>query len=183
MSETNAGAAKDLDPMEKLRELRDAYLEVWSKQLIETVNTDSYAQASGALLNGYLAAAAPLKEPAEQAMLRTLQQLNMPSSADFAGLAGRFTNIEMQLDNVDAKLDRMEKLLTAKAAATAGTRMPAESVLQAKPVKQASDKQAETRTRTTAGKSARKAAPTARGTAKRTTTARPVRRTPRKGTR
>jgi hypothetical protein len=99
--------------MEKMRELRDAYLDTWSKYLIETVNTDAYAQASGAALNSYLNVAAPLKEPMEQALLRTLEQLHIPTSSDFAGLAGRMTNIEMQLDNADAKLDRIEKLLTA----------------------------------------------------------------------
>lgn len=112
MSEAETAASQP-DPMEKMRELRDAYLETWSKYLIETVNSESYAKASGAALNSYLDVAAPLKEPAEQALLRTLEQLHIPSSSDFAGLAGRITNIEMQLDNADAKLDRIEKLLTA----------------------------------------------------------------------
>jgi hypothetical protein len=101
------------DPMETMRELRDAYLDTWSKYLIETVNSESYAKASGAALNSYLNVAAPLKEPTEQALLRTLEQLHIPTSVDFAGLAGRITNIEMQLDNADAKLDRIEKLLRA----------------------------------------------------------------------
>ena len=112
MSEAEAAASQP-DPLEKMRELRDAYLDTWSKYLIETVNSESYAKASGAALNSYLNVAAPLKEPAEQALLRTLEQLHIPSSSDFAGLAGRITNIEMQLDNADAKLDRIEKLLTA----------------------------------------------------------------------
>jgi hypothetical protein len=44
-------------------------------------------------------------------MLQTLQQLGLPTTADFAGLAGRLTNIEMRLDDMDAKLDRIEKLI------------------------------------------------------------------------
>jgi hypothetical protein len=129
--------------MEKMRELRDAYLDTWSKYLIETVNTEAYAQASGAALNGYLNVAVPLKEPMEQALLRTLEQLHIPSSSDFAGLAGRMTNIEMQLDNMDAKLDRLEKLL---AGVQAG---------------QASSKPAQARTRVAAPRVARKPAPRA----------------------
>jgi hypothetical protein len=112
MSEAETAASQP-DPMEKMRELRDTYLETWSKYLIETVNSENYAKASGAALNNYLNVAAPLKEPTEQALLRTLEQLHIPTSVDFAGLAGRITNIEMQLDNADAKLDRIEKLLTA----------------------------------------------------------------------
>jgi hypothetical protein len=45
-------------------------------------------------------------------MLHVLEQLSMPSRADFVGLAERATNIEMRLDDMDAKLDRIEILLT-----------------------------------------------------------------------
>jgi hypothetical protein len=116
MSVAEAQETKQADPMENFRELRDAYLEIWSKNFIEAVNTEGYAQASGAALDTLLSVTGPQKELAEQTMLRTLQQLNMPSSVDFAGLAGRLTNIEMQLDNLDAKLDRIEKLISRMAA-------------------------------------------------------------------
>lgn len=179
MSETEAGTSKQPDPTEKFRELRDAYLEIWSKNLIDTVNSEGYAKASGAALDGYLAVAAPFKEPTEQVMLKTLQQLNMPSSADFAGLAGRFTNIEMQMDNIDAKLDRIEKLLT-------GTK----AVVSDKPgVGKISKASAGTAKRTIAPRSVKKAAQKrqtavrARGTVKRSATVKPVRKNARKGTR
>ncbi len=41
----------------------------------------------------------------------------MPSRADFVGLAERVTNVEIRLDDMDAKLDRIEKVLTKPAAA------------------------------------------------------------------
>ncbi len=163
MSEAEAEATKQPDPTETFRELRDAYLEIWSKNLIETVNSEGYAKASGAALDGFLAIAAPFKEPTEKAMLNMLQQLNMPTSADFMGLAGRFTNVELLLDNLDAKLDRIEKLLAGRKPATSA---------------EASAPQA-------ANKTTKKnqAAPRAAGTSKRTTTAKPVRRNARKVTR
>jgi hypothetical protein len=163
MSEAEAETTKQPDPTEKFRELRDAYLEIWSKNLIEMVNSEGYAKASGAALDGFLAVAAPLKEPTEKAMLTMLQQLNMPTSADFMGLAGRFTNVELLLDNLDAKLDRIENLLGASNPATS----------------------AEARVPKAARKTAQKkqTALRAAGTSKRTTTAKPVRRNPRKVTR
>jgi hypothetical protein len=176
MSEAEAGATKQPDPTEQFRELRDACLEIWSKNLIETVNSEGYAKASGAALDGFLAVAAPLKEPTEQAMLKMLQQLNMPTSADFAGLAGRFTNIELLLDNLDAKLDRIEKLLAGmKAYPSAEARVAKESAGQGAVIHQgiAANKTAQ----------GKKTAVRAGGTSKRTTTAKPVRRAPRKGTR
>jgi len=174
MSDAEAAAAKQPDPMEKFHELRDAYLEIWSKHLIDTVNSDSYAQASGAALNSFLTATAPFKEPAEQAMLKTLQQLNVPTSADFAVLAGRFTNVEMQLDNLDAKLDRIEKLLSGAKPAS--------------PVQEVALKSAEASARPVAPRSARKTSQRnrpslrTRGTPKKTTNAKPGRGNSRKRT-
>jgi len=55
-------------------------------------------------------------------MLQALQQLSMPSRADFVGLADRLTNIEMRLDDMDAKLDRIENLLTKPVATAPGAR-------------------------------------------------------------
>jgi hypothetical protein len=123
MSEAETATGQP-DPIETMRELRDAYLDTWSKYLIETVNSESYAKASGAALNSYLNVAVPLKEPTEQALLRTLEQLHIPTSEDFAALAGRITNIEMQLDNADAKLDCIEKLLRAMPQQAAKAKFP-----------------------------------------------------------
>ena len=188
MSEAASGTTKQPDPMEKFRELRDAYLEIWSKNYIEAVNTEGYAQASGAALDSYLSASAPFKEAAEQAMLRTLQQLNMPTSVDFASLAGRFTNLEMQLDDMGAKLDRIEKLLyraqpatpsetkkTTSAAKTASVQQPKNTSVPAP--KQSRTPRAGSKTAPT-----KQAAPRVRATSRRTPTAKPVRRKARKGT-
>ncbi len=76
--------------------------------MVETVNTDAYARTSGTILETYLSASSPFREAVEKAMLRVLEQLSMPSRADFISLADRVTNIEMRLDDMDAKLDRIE---------------------------------------------------------------------------
>jgi|GraSoi2013_115cm_1033766.scaffolds.fasta_scaffold29702_2 hypothetical protein len=111
MSEAEAGNTNQSDPMETFRELRDAYLDLWSKSMVEAVNTEGYAQASGAMLDSYLTLSAPYRETFEKTILQTLQQLGLPTSLDFSGLAGRLTNIEMRLDDMDAKLDRIERLI------------------------------------------------------------------------
>jgi hypothetical protein len=46
-------------------------------------------------------------------MAAALQQSNMPSRQEVATLAGRFTNIEMRLDDMEAKLDRIVELCSA----------------------------------------------------------------------
>jgi len=110
MSEDKAGSSKPFDdPLEPFRGMRDAYLDALAKAMVEAVNTEGYAQATGAMLENSLTISAPLREAMEKSMLQVLQQLSMPSRQDFAALADRFTNMEMRLDDMDAKLDRIEK--------------------------------------------------------------------------
>ena len=134
MADEQAANGKPTDPVEAFRDLRDSYLDAWAKAMVETVNTDAYAKTTGTVLDTYLSASSPFRESVEKAMLHVLEQLSMPSRADFVSLADRVTNIEMHLDDMDAKLDRIEKLLT-KPATTAKKRTPrpAEPSRQNKP--------------------------------------------------
>lgn len=177
MSEAAAETTKQPDPMEQFREMRDSYLDIWSKSSIETVNSEGYAKFSGAMLDSYLTVAAPLKEPVEQAMLKILQQLNMPTSADIAGLSGRFTNIEMGLDNMDAKLDRIEKLIAGlTTAASEKPKMPAEPATQVAPIRQVVPMSAKAPRHAVAPRAVKNRAQAEQ-------TAKPVRQSTRKGTR
>ena len=106
-----------VDPFESFREMRDAYLDGMSKVMISAVNSDEYAQATGALLNGSLTLSAPFREALDKAMIMALEQLSMPSRQQVASLAERFTNLEMRLDDLDAKLDRIIELSASRQAA------------------------------------------------------------------
>jgi len=108
MSETStkAGAAA-FDPFEAWRGMRDAGMDVWAKAMIDAVNSEAYARASGAMLDAYLTSSAPFREMLEKTMMRALEQLSMPSRADLVSIAERLTNVEMRLDDMDAKLDRL----------------------------------------------------------------------------
>lgn len=119
MSEKQAANGKEFDPTEAFKEMRDSYMGAWAKGMVDTVNSDAYAKASGMMLNAYLSTSSPFREAVEKVMLQTLQQMSMPSRADIISLAERTINIEVRLDDMDAKLDRIEKLLTRPATATA----------------------------------------------------------------
>jgi len=106
--ETKNGA-KPFDPMEPFRGMRDAYMDVWAKTMVDMVNSEAYAQATGTMLDTYLTVSAPFREAVEKAMLKTLEQLAMPSRADITSLAERMTHIELRLDDLDAKLDEFQK--------------------------------------------------------------------------
>lgn len=111
MADERNNSSKPFDPMEPWRGMRDAYLDAWSKGMVEMVNTDAYAQATGAMLDTYLTVSTPFREAVEKAMLKTLEQLAMPSRADIVSIAERMTNIEMRLDDLDAKLDGIMALV------------------------------------------------------------------------
>jgi polyhydroxyalkanoate synthesis regulator phasin len=113
MPEAKEENAKQFDPFERFRGMRDAYLDAMSKTMVEAVNTDNYAQATGAMLDYYLSASAPFREAMEKSTAQALQQLSLPSRQELAALAERFTNLEMRVDDLDAKLDRILNVITA----------------------------------------------------------------------
>src|ERR1700757_894202 len=90
-----------------------------SKVMINAVNSEEYAQATGAMLNSTLMASAPFREALDKATAAALQQASMPSRQEVAALAGRFTNIEMRLDDMEAKLDRIIQLCSVATPAPA----------------------------------------------------------------
>ena len=108
---------KRFDPMEPWRGLRDVYMDAWAKTMVDMVNSEAYAQATGSMLDTYLAVSSPFREAIEKAMLKTLEQLAMPSRADIVSIAERMTNIEMRLDDLDAKLDNIQRMIAHAGAA------------------------------------------------------------------
>ena len=93
------------DPFGAWKNMRDAGMDAWSKMMIQLVNNDAYARASGAMLDAWLTSSAPFRKAIESAMTQVLTQLNMPTRTDITSLAERLTHIEMRLDDLEAKLD------------------------------------------------------------------------------
>jgi hypothetical protein len=117
MADEQARNGKRVDPMDPWRGMRDAYMDVWAKTMVEAVNSEAYAQASGAILDSYLTASSPFREAVERTMLKVLEQMSMPSRADVVSIAERMTNVEMRLDDMDAKLDRILQKMSRPAPA------------------------------------------------------------------
>lgn len=111
MSETQEKSSAAADPFEPFRAMRDSYLEAMAKSMVEAVNSEAYAQATGTMLESYMAAAAPFREAMDKSMKHGLEQLSLPSREEIAALAERFANIELRLDDMDAKLGSILKLL------------------------------------------------------------------------
>jgi len=107
------------DPFGAWKSMRDSGMDAWSKMMIQLVNNEAYAQASGTMLDAWLTTSAPFRKALESTMTQVLTQLNMPTRTDITGLAERLTHIEMRLDDLEAKLDERQptqpKAATGKA--------------------------------------------------------------------
>ena len=111
-----SGQPNPSDPLNAWRGMRDTYMDVWSKAMINAVNTEDYAKAVGTMLDSYLTVSAPFRDAISRAMTQVLAQLNMPTRTDVTNLAERLTNIEMRLDDLDARLDTLQQTPQSSAA-------------------------------------------------------------------
>jgi hypothetical protein len=102
----NSETFNPFDPTAMFKEMRDASMDAWAKVMIEVVNSEAYAEATGATLDAWLSSSGPFRKVLENSMTQVLTNLNLPTRDDVTRLAERLTNIEMRLDDLDAKLDQ-----------------------------------------------------------------------------
>ena len=93
------------DPTGMMKGMRDAGMDHWSKMMTEFVSSNAYAEANAEMLNAWLTSSSPFRKTMETAVNQSLSAMNIASRDDFTRLADRLTNIEMRLDDLDAKLD------------------------------------------------------------------------------
>lgn len=94
------------DPFGIMKNMRDASMENWAKTMTDFVNSDSYTSAQAEMLNAWLATSTPFRKLLESTLSQSMRALQLPTSEDIVRLAERLTNIEMRLDDMDAKLDQ-----------------------------------------------------------------------------
>jgi hypothetical protein len=104
MTQTN-GDFNPFDPLGAFKGMRDCNMDAWAKMMVDLVNTDAYAESTGAMLDAWLTTSGPFQKMMEGNLTKALAQLNLPSRDDVTRIAERLTNIEMRLDDLDAKLD------------------------------------------------------------------------------
>ncbi len=96
------------DPTGMFKTMRDTGMDAWSKMMLELVHSEAYAEATGKMLDTWLATSGPFRKAIESAMKQSLANLNMPSRTDVISLAERLTNIELRLDDLEAKVDNLQ---------------------------------------------------------------------------
>jgi hypothetical protein len=105
-------AFNPFDPTGLLKNLRDANMDAWSKMMIDLVSSEAYAKATGVILDTWLSNSAPFRKALESTLTQVVTNLQLPTRADVTSLAERLTNIEMRLDDLDAKMDECLRAAT-----------------------------------------------------------------------
>jgi hypothetical protein len=118
-------AVSPFDPLGFWRTTQDSALDTWSKSLVELVNSEPYAEATARMLDSYLSVSVPMRKLLSQTMEQTLSQFNMPTRTEVVSLAERMTNIEMRLDDMDARMADILRLLKSVASAQASAQASA----------------------------------------------------------
>lgn len=113
MSE-NTEKPNPFDPLGMMKQFRETGMESWSKAMLEMVNSDTFTAAQAEALNAWLTSSTPFRKLLEDTITQSLRMLQLPSTDDYVRLTERITNIEMRLDDMDAKLDRLLESLGSK---------------------------------------------------------------------
>lgn len=94
------------DPFGIMKNMRDTSMDTWAKAMTEFVNSDSFTATQAETLNVWLATSTPFRKLLEETLSKSMEALHLPTTNDLVRLAERLTNIEMRLDDMDAKLDQ-----------------------------------------------------------------------------
>ena len=101
------------DPFSQMVQFYDDWTKTWAGTASEMVSNKSFVDSMAQQLESSLGAAQLMRRQMAEIMEQSLQQMSLPTRKDVLGLSGRLTNLEMRLDDVEAKLDEVLDLLKA----------------------------------------------------------------------
>jgi polyhydroxyalkanoate synthesis regulator phasin len=104
----------DVDPFAQMVQFYDDWTKTWAGAMSETVASKGFADSMAQQLEASLSATQLMRQQMGQLMEQSLQQMNLPTRKEMLSLAGRMTSVEMRLDDIEAKLDKVLDLLKDK---------------------------------------------------------------------
>jgi hypothetical protein len=106
---TQGTASPDL--MAQWKQFLDQWIAAWSRVLEQAMSTETFAQAMGKQLEGFLNTAGPVKKAAEQQVEAGLSALGVPSRGQVVALAAQLVQLEEKVDGLEDRLDAILKRL------------------------------------------------------------------------
>lgn len=112
-----------IDPFAQMFQFYDSFQKSWSGVVTETVSSKGFAESMGQQLESSLDTMTLFRRQFGDMMEQYLQQMSLPTRKDVIHIGKRMTQLELRLDDLDAKLDEMMDLLketTGKGPARSG---------------------------------------------------------------
>src|SRR5512144_1993389 len=107
------------DLMAQWKQFLDQWIAAWSKVLEQAMGTDTFAQALGKQLEGFLNTSGPVKKAAEQQIEVGLAGLGLPSRVQVVALASQLVHLEEKVEGLEDRLDELLKHVRELAAGKA----------------------------------------------------------------
>lgn len=100
-------ATPETEAAESLKKMQGIWLDGWSKMLGEGVQTPEYGKMMGQWMETWMSTGGSVRQQLEQTTEQYLEQMSLPSRKELSSVAKRITNLEMKLDDLDAKMDQV----------------------------------------------------------------------------
>jgi len=100
-----------IDPFAQMFQFYDNFQKSWSGVASETVSSKGFAESMGQQLESSLDTMTLFRNQFGDMMEQYLQQMSLPTRKDVVSLGKRLTQLEMTMDDLDAKLDVVLDLL------------------------------------------------------------------------
>lgn len=110
------------DPFAPIIQVSDLMMKSWADVLSQTVTSPTFAHSMGEQMQSFLEGTKLIRQQMKTAMEQSMQQLNLPSREQIVSLAERLTNVEMRVDDIEAKVDESLDLLRAIQKSVSGER-------------------------------------------------------------
>lgn len=99
------------DPFGPWQAMRDKSMDAWSKMMLDLVHSEAYSNASARWLDTYLNMSQTFQKLLSESVSHTLGHARIASNEDVERLSDRVWNLELKLDDLDARLDEVVDLL------------------------------------------------------------------------
>ena len=109
--ETKKAEQPDSDPFSQMLQFYDDWTKTWSGAASEMASSKTFADSMAQQLEASLSATQLMRRQMGELMEQSMQQMSLPTRREILGIAERMTNIEMRLDDMEAKIDQLLDLL------------------------------------------------------------------------
>lgn len=94
-----------LDPFTQMFQFYDSFQKAWSGIMSETVSSKGFAESMGQQLESSLDSMTLFRRQFGDIMEKYLQQMSLPTRKEVISIAKRLTQLEMAIDDLNAKMD------------------------------------------------------------------------------